>query len=195
MPGARPDWLPKYYHQADSRGIGFDRSPSGSDAVEQYPEPLRSRLADVNTCPEEFLLWFHHVPWNHRMKSGRTLREELCTAYQRGVDRVASYKAIREAARPYLKANPEIVNTRDAASPETALYDEVAERLDTQLRDAEWWRDACLQYFARYSRMPLPANVPATGTGHSHALDSLMKIQLPISNYESPTPTLLNSVR
>lgn len=195
VPGARPDWLPKYYHQADSRGIGFDRSPSGSDAVEQYPEPLRSRLADVNTCPEEFLLWFHHVPWNHRMKSGRTLWEELCTAYQRGVDRVASYKSIWEAARPYLKANPEIVNTRDAASPETALYDEVAERLDTQLRDAEWWRDACLQYFARYSRMPLPANVPATGTGHSHALDSLMKIQLPISNYESPTSTLLNSVR
>lgn len=206
VPGARADWLPKYYHQADAQGIGFDRSPSGSDAVGQYPEPLRSRLADVNTCPEEFLLWFHHVPWNHRMQSGRTLWEELCTAYQRGVDRVASYKQIWASARPYLKVNPEIVNklhggetaksdaVQSAESSEEALYADVAERLDTQSRDAEWWRDACLQYFARFSRMPLPANVPAGGTP-SHSLDSLMKIKLPITNYESPTPHLLNSAR
>lgn len=206
VPGARADWLPKYYHQADAQGIGFDRSPSGSDAVGQYPEPLRSRLADVNSCPEEFLLWFHHVPWNHRMQSGRTLWEELCTAYQRGVDKAASYKQIWASARPYLKVNPEIVNklpgdetaksdaVQGAESSEEALYADVAERLDTQLRDAEWWRDACLQYFARFSRMPLPANVPAGGTP-SHSLDSLMKIKLPITNYESPTPYLLNSAR
>lgn len=206
VPGARADWLPKYYHQADAQGIGFDRSPSGSDAVGQYPEPLRSRLADVNTCPEEFLLWFHHVPWNHRMQSGRTLWEELCTAYQRGVDKAASYQQIWATARPYLKVNPEIVNklpggetaksdaVQSAESSEEALYADVAERLDTQLRDAEWWRDACLQYFARFSRMPLPANVPAGGTP-SHSLDSLMKIKLPITNYESPTPHLLNSAR
>lgn len=197
VPGARADWLPKYYHQADAQGIGFDRSPSGSDAVGQYPEPLRSRLADVNTCPEEFLLWFHHVPWNYRMQSGRTLWEELCTAYQRGVDRVASYKQIWASGRPYLKVNPEITGIREGASkvsPEEVLYADVAERLDTQLRDAEWWRDACLQYFARFSRMPLPANVPAAGTP-SHSLDSLMKIKLPITNYESPTPHLLNSAR
>lgn len=206
VPGARADWLPKYYHQADAQGIGFDRSPSGSDAVGQYPEPLRSRLADVSTCPEEFLLWFHHVPWNHKMPSGRTLWEELCTAYQRGVDKAASYKQIWASARPYLKVNPKIVNklpgdetaksdaVQSAESSEEALYADVAERLDTQLRDAEWWRDACLQYFARFSRMPLPANVPAAGTP-SHSLDSLMKIKLPITNYESPTPHLLNSAR
>ncbi len=197
VPGARADWLPKYYHQADAQGIGFDRSPSGSDAVGQYPEPLRSRLADVSSCPEEFLLWFHHVPWNHKMQSGRTLWEELCTAYQRGVDKAASYKQIWASARPYLKVNPEIAGIKEGASqvsPEEVLYADVAGRLDTQLRDAEWWRDACLQYFARFSRMPLPANVPAGGTP-SHTLDSLMKIKLPITNYESPTPHLLNSAR
>lgn len=206
VPGARADWLPKYYHQADAQGIGFDRSPSGSDAVAQYPEPLRSRLADASTCPEELLLWFHHVPWSHRMQSGRTLWEELCMAYQRGVDKAASYKQIWASARPYLKVNPEIVNklpgdetaksdaVQSAESSEEVLYADVAERLDTQLRDAEWWRDACLQYFARFSRMPLPANVPAGGIP-SHTLDSLMKIKLPITNYESPTPRLLNSAR
>lgn len=176
VPGARPDWLPKYYHQADSLGIGFDRSPSGSDAVEQYPEPLRSQLADMSSCPEEFLLWFHHVPWDWKMKSGRTLWDELCLHYQRGYETVKGYQTIWENARPYLK--PEI-------------YADVKQRLETQVKDAAWWRDACLLYFGQYSGMPLPAGVDAP----LHTLDEYESMKLPISNYESPSPVLLDSIR
>ncbi|MDE5673297.1 MAG: alpha-glucuronidase [Duncaniella sp.] len=174
--GARPDWLPVYYHRADNEGIGFDRSPTGSNATGQYPEGFREQLADINTCPEEFLLWFHHVPWTHTMKSGRSLWDELCHAYQRGVDKVATYQDVWKNARPYV---------------DPAVYADVALRLDTQLRDAKWWRDACLQYFRQYSRMPIPDNVESP----SHTIDELMKIKLNISNYESPSPELLNRVR
>lgn len=174
--GARPDWLPVYYHRADNVGIGFDRSPTGSNATGQYPEGFREQLADINTCPEEFLLWFHHVPWTHTMKSGRSLWDELCHAYQRGVDKVATYQDVWKNARPYV---------------DPAVYADVALRLDTQLRDAKWWRDACLQYFRQYSRMPIPDKVESP----SHTLDELMKIRLNISNYESPSPELLNRVR
>lgn len=174
--GARPDWLPVYYHRADNEGIGFDRSPTGSNATGQYPEGFREQLADINTCPEEFLLWFHHVPWTHTMKSGRSLWDELCHAYQRGVDKVATYQDVWKNARPYV---------------DPAVYADVALRLDTQLRDAKWWRDACLQYFRQYSRMPIPDKVESP----SHTLNELMKIKLNISNYESPSPELLNRVR
>lgn len=174
--GARPDWLPVYYHRADNEGIGFDRSPTGSNATGQYPEGFREQLADINTCPEEFLLWFHHVPWTHTMKSGRSLWDELCHAYQRGVDKVATYQDVWKNARPYV---------------DPAVYADVALRLDTQLRDAKWWRDACLQYFRQYSWMPIPDKVESP----SHTLDELMKIKLNISNYESPSPELLNRVR
>ncbi|WP_297065405.1 alpha-glucuronidase [uncultured Duncaniella sp.] len=174
--GARPDWLPVYYHRADNEGIGFDRSPTGSNATGQYPEGFREQLADINTCPEEFLLWFHHVSWTHTMKSGRSLWDELCHAYQRGVDKVATYQDVWKNARPYV---------------DPAVYADVALRLDTQLRDAKWWRDACLQYFRQYSRMPIPDKVESP----SHTLDELMKIKLNISNYESPSPELLNRVR
>lgn len=174
--GARPDWLPVYYHRADNEGIGFDRSPTGSNATGQYPEGFREQLADINTCPEEFLLWFHHVPWTHTMKSGRSLWDELCHAYQRGVDKVATYQDVWKNARPYV---------------DPAVYADVALRLDTQLRDAKWWRDACLQYFRQYSRMPIHDKVESP----SHTLDELMKIKLNISNYESPSPELLNRVR
>ena len=73
VPGARADWLPRYYHRADKAGLGFDRSHTGSNAVAQYPDSLAALLDDADTCPEQFLLWFHHVPWDHRMKSGRTM--------------------------------------------------------------------------------------------------------------------------
>lgn len=176
VPGARADWLPKYYHRADSAGLGFDRSPSGSNAVEQYPEPLRSQLADMSTCPEEFLLWFHHVPWDHRLSSGRTLWEELCLSYQKGCDAVEDYEKVWKEARPYI--DPEV-------------YADVRERLATQSRDAKWWRDACLLYFGQYSGMPLPKGVDKP----AHSLDYYEKIKLPISNYECPSPKLLDSVR
>ncbi len=176
VPGARADWLPKYYHRADSAGLGFDRSPSGSNAVEQYPEPLRSQLADMSTCPEEFLLWFHHVPWDRRLSSGRTLWEELCLSYQKGCDAVEDYEKVWKEARPYI--DPEV-------------YADVRERLATQSRDAKWWRDACLLYFGQYSGMPLPKGVDKP----AHSLDYYEKVKLPISNYECPSPKLLDSVR
>ncbi len=176
VPGARPDWLPRYYHRADRVGIGFDRSSAGSNAVAQYPDSLRRLFDNVDTCPEQFLLWFHHVPWTRRMHSGRTLWQELCAAYTRGVDSVDGFARTWAAARPYVR-------------PE--LYDAVAADLRTQARDARWWRDACLQYFAGFSGMPLPAGVPEPG----HDLDSLRRISLPITNFESPSDSLLNKFR
>lgn len=174
--GSRPDWLPKYYHRADSLGLGFDRSPSGSNAVAQYPEPLRSRLASLETCPEQFLLWFHHVDWRHTMKSGKTLWDELCLTYQRGVDRVAAFNQTWADSRPYI---------------DPALHADVTRRLATQLADARWWRDACLLYFAEYSRLPLPKGVEAP----AKTLDEYKAIRLPINNYVSPSAALLDSLR
>lgn len=176
VPGARPDWLPKYYHRADSEGLGFDRTTDGSNAVEQYPEPLRSQLNGRDTCPEKFLLWFHHVPWTYRLKSGRTLWDELCLHYERGVLAAEEYRRRWQEAAPYI---------------EPALHADVAERLRTQAADARWWKDACLQYFREFSRLPYPAGV----TPPTRPLDELKKITLPITNYESPTPALLDSVR
>lgn len=176
VPGARPDWLPKYYHRADSKGLGFDRTSSGSNAVEQYPEPLRSRLDSLSACPEEFLLWFHHVPWTHRLKSGRTLWDELCYHYERGAITAQDYQRRWQQAAPYI---------------DPALHADVAERLRTQAADARWWKDACLQYFREFSGLPYPAGV----TPPDRPLDRLKKISLPITNYESPSPALLDSLR
>lgn len=176
VPGARPDWLPKYYHRADSEGLGFDRTTGGSNAVEQYPEPLRSQLNGRDTCPEKFLLWFHHVPWTYRLKSGNTLWDELCLHYERGVLAAEDYRRRWQEAAPYI---------------DPALHADVAERLRTQAADARWWKDACLQYFREFSRLPYPAGV----TPPTRPLDELKKITLPITNYESPTPALLDSLR
>ena len=176
VPGARPDWLPKYYHRADRSGIGFDRSSSGSNATAQYPDSLARVLDNVDTCPEQFLLWFHHVPWTHRMHSGSTLWQELCAAYNRGVAKADSFIDTWNMAEPYVDAD---------------AFAHVAAKLRTQARDARWWRDACLQYFAQFSRMPLPADMEQPIA----SLDSLMRVQLPISNFECPSDSLLNQFR
>ena len=176
VPGARPDWLPKYYHNADSAGLGFDRSPSGSNAVEQYPEPLRSQLGDMDSCPEEFLLWFHHVPWSHKMKSGRTLWDELCIAYQRGTDRVVEYQKTWQQSKPYI---------------DPGIFADVERRLMTQARDAQWWKDACILYFQEFSGMPVPAEVAPP----VHTLSDMRAVDLGITNFESPSPVLLNRHR
>ncbi len=136
--GGRPDWMPPYYHRADSAGLGFNRSSSGSNAVAQYPAQLAKKLDDINTCPEEFILWFHHVPWDFKMKSGATLWQELCNRYQSGVESVETMQRQWTAAKPYI--DPE-------------LWNDVNERLMTQARDANWWREGCLLYFRNaYSR-------------------------------------------
>ena len=90
VPGARPDWMPSYYHKADKQGIGFDRSHTGSNATAQYPDSLCRLYDDIRTCPDEYLLWFHHAPWQHTMQSGRTLWDELCYRYDHGVQQVRS---------------------------------------------------------------------------------------------------------
>lgn len=174
--GARPDWLPSYYHRADSAGIGFDRSPSGSNATAQYPEPYRSLYASSSTCPDNLLLWFHHLPWDYKMKSGATLWDELCRHYERGC------VAVSDMQKSWIKAKPYI-------APE--LYRDVEERLATQARDAIWWKDGCLLYFGEISGMPLPDDV----TAPVHTLEQLRAVDLGISNYESPSTSLLNSKR
>lgn len=176
VPGARADWLPKYYHQADSVGLGFDRSATGSGAAGQYPEYYRKLYGDIESCPENLLLWFHHVPWSRRMHSGATLWEELCRHYQRGCDKVEDMQRSWAAARPYL---------------DPQLFEDVEERLMVQARDAQWWKDACLQYFGQFSGMPLPEDVAPP----VHTLEELMRVKLPISNFECPSRELLNSVR
>ncbi len=172
VPGARPDWLPSYYHQADKEGLGFDRSRSGSDAVSQYPDSLARVFNSLEQCPEEYLLWFHHVNWNQKLRSGRSLWDELCYKYQKGVDEVRAFQQIWKDMRPYVDAE---------------RYQAVAERLDIQARDAVWWKDACLEYFRTFSKKKYPEGVePPVFT-----LKELKKVKLPISNYECPTSGML----
>ncbi len=174
--GARPDWMPSYYHRADKAGLGFDRTPSGSDAVSQYPDSLRSVYADISTCPENLLLWFHHVPWDHRMQSGRTMWQELCHRYATGAARAARYQHVWADARPYV-------------SP--AIWTDVNRRLITQARDAQWWKDACVLYFSQFSsQAPTPEVYPI-----HHTLPDLKHINLGIDNYTNPSPALLDSLR
>lgn len=135
----RPDypleWCSVYYHRADSIGVGFNRSSTGSDATSQYREPYCSLYDDPNTCPERMLLWFHHVLWTRRMNSGRTLWEELQYHYDRGVAEVSDFVRIWQQARPYI---------------DSQRWQEVDERLQFQLRDAQHWRDVCISYFRTF---------------------------------------------
>ncbi len=142
--GARADWLPKYYHKADSLGVGFDRTRSGSGNVDQYHEPLASIYNSVETCPEELLLWFHHVPWTYHMAGGRTLWDEICHRYDRGIKAVRGYQKVWEDVRPYV---------------DSERWEAVREKLEIQESDARWWRDACVQYFGEFSGMEVPSDV------------------------------------
>ncbi len=151
--GGRADWTSLYYHRADTEGIGFDRSPSGSNAVSHYYSPYRELVSDLNTCPENLLLWFHHVPWQHRMESGRTLWEELCFKYNEGVGQVRQMQATWESLEPFIDA---------------ARFEHVKTLLAIQEKEARWWRDACLLYFQTFSKLPIPAEYeqPAESLDH-----------------------------
>jgi alpha-glucuronidase len=175
--GARPDWMPRYYHRADSVGLGFDRSSTGSDAVSQYPRLFADEVNNLETCPDEFVLWFHHVPWTYRLHSGRTLWQELCHRYDSGV------KYVGEVMIPTWQKLELYVDGQ--------LFDDVSRRLQTQYKDARWWRDACLLYFQQFSQMPIPEDVEQP----THTLDQLQKVNLGITNYECPSAELLDSVR
>jgi len=138
---SRLDWTSVYYHRADSAGLGFDRSSSGSNAAKQYFPPWRERFDNVETCPEKYLLWFHHVPWDRKMESGRALWEELCYRYHTGVN--------------YVKAMRRKWSTLESRIDQE-IYLHVQEKLATQERDAIIWRDTCLGYFQKFSKMPVP---------------------------------------
>nr|WP_302830898.1 alpha-glucuronidase [uncultured Bacteroides sp.] len=176
IPGARPDWMPSYYHKADKNGIGFNRSSTGSNATAQYPQELAKQYDNLDTCPEQYLLWFHHVPWTHRMKSGKTLWEELCRHYDHGVRQVREFQKIWDSAEGYI---------------DKELFNEVRSRLKIQVRDAVWWKDACLLYFGQFSGMPIPNDLERP----IHELDELKQVHLPISNFECPSGELLNKNR
>lgn len=132
------EWCPVYYHKADAKGIGFDRSSKGTDAVGQYPEPYRSLYDNIETCPEEYLLWFHHVAWDYKMKSGSTLWQELCMKYNMGVAMVEVYRDFwHTSAKQYMKGHEQEWQHTDSS-------------LNVQLENAKEWRNTCLKYFQNY---------------------------------------------
>ena len=137
------EWCPVYYHKADAKGVGFDRSSKGTDAVGQYPEPYRSLYDNIETCPEEYLLWFHHVPWTYKMKSGSTLWQELCMKYNMGVAMVEVYRDFwHTSAKQYMKGHEQEWQHTDSL-------------LNIQLENAKEWRNTCLKYFQTFSKMKI----------------------------------------
>ena len=137
------EWCPVYYHKADAQGVGFDRSSKGTDAVGQYPEPYRSLYNNIETCPEEYLLWFHHVAWDYKMKSGSTLWQELCMKYNMGVAMVEVYRDFwHTSAKQYMKGHEQEWQHTDSL-------------LNVQLENAKEWRNTCLKYFQTFSKMKI----------------------------------------
>ena len=163
--GVRADWLPPYYHKADANGLGFDRTvETGSGATKQYPPSLYNIYNDLNSCPENLLLWFHHVAWNHRMHSGKTLWDTLCLTYEEGVREAEAFADTWRNMKQYVDAD---------------RWEALMKRYDRQARDAWWWRDACVLYFQTFSKLPLPDGFrPA-----KFKLDDLKRYRLVMDNY------------
>jgi alpha-glucuronidase len=155
----RADWTSVYYHRADQRGLGFDRTATGSNAISQYAPEWQKLWGDLDTCPENLLLWFHHVAWDHRMRSGRTLWDELALRYQQGVDEVRAMRRDWDSLEGRIDAE---------------RFTHVKQRLARQEIDAREWRDACLLYFRQFSRRPLPAGVEPP----AHSLEHYMAKRL-----------------
>jgi len=164
IPGARSDWMPSYYHNASTFGIGFDRTTTGSNAVSQYFPPLNEIFNNIETCPEKLLLWFHHAPWDHQMRSGRILWDELCCKYLLGVNQ----------ARGFQKKWDPIENLID---PER--FADVQFKLKVQTRDAIWWKDACLLYFQTFSKRPIPFEMERP----IHDLNEMKQIKLDLKHH------------
>ena len=165
---SRPDWEPAYYHKAAADGIGFDRtSKTGTDAVSQYHEPLRSLYDNVETCPDNLILWFHHLPWDFKMKSGRTLWNELCYTFEEGIQEARGFIRTWESVEKYV---------------DPYRYGQVHDKLVRQAKDALWWRDALMLYFQQFSKMEIPSDCSQP----QHTLDELRSFRLRISNYETP---------
>ncbi|MCQ2128061.1 MAG: alpha-glucuronidase [Bacteroidaceae bacterium] len=170
--GLREDWLPRYYHKADDWGMGFDRTKNGSGYTAQYPEPLQTMYDDINTCPENLLLFFHHVSWDYKMKNGKTLWQNLCLRYDEGVKKAESFVKTWKKMKPYVGAE---------------IYEEQLAKFERQAKDAWWWRDACLLYFQQFSKKQLPKGCPAP----RHKLEDLMNFQLMMDNFTAADPAVL----
>jgi alpha-glucuronidase len=155
----RRDWTPPYYHQADTLGIGFDRTKAGSNALDQYQEKLSVLYSDLSTCPEIYLLWFHHLYWNYKMKSGRTLWDEMCYSYDTGLQQVRGFQKVWDKVQSYVDAE---------------RFREVQSKLRKQSLNAQKWRDACLLYFQQFSRLPIPYDIERP----VYELDDLIKEDL-----------------
>ncbi len=154
----RADWTSVYYHRATAEGIGFDRTKAGSDAVSQYFPPVQKQFGNIKNCPEKYLLWFHHVKWDRKMKSGRTLWDEICYKYNEGVDGVRQMQKTWNGMENFVDAE---------------RFSHVKALLNIQEQEAVWWRDACLLYFQTFSKRPLPEGVekPAHTLEHYMQLD------------------------
>lgn len=156
----RPDWTSVYYHKANSSGIGFDRTASGSDALSQYAPEIEKKFSDPETCPDKYLLWFHHLPWDYTMKSGNSLWDELCMKYDQGVKSVGNMKRLW-------------LSVEDAIDQER--FQHVKTFIEIQENEARWWKDACLLYFQTFSNMPFPEDIePPKGE-----LEEYMQLQFP----------------
>lgn len=164
VPDARADWMPSYYHKADSIGIGFDRSSTGSNAVSQYAEPLKTMFNDPDLCPEVFLLWFHHLPWDYTLRNGNDLWTELCYKYSSGVDDVKRFQKVWEM-------NHENIDPQ--------RFEDVKKKLATQANEAIWWRDACLLYFQTFSQRPIPFELDQP----IHQLDQLKLLKFDMKSH------------
>jgi alpha-glucuronidase len=156
----RDDWSSVYYHKADSQGVGFERTSKGSDALSQYADPVNKMYENLSTCPEEYLLWFHHVPWTYKTKSGKTLWDALVTKYYKGVD------SVRWMQKVWISLDGKIDDDR---------FKQVKMLLAVQEKEAVLWRNACLLYFQTFSRMPIPGNLEQP----EHDLEYHMKLRYP----------------
>lgn len=166
IPGARPDWMPSYYHKASADGVGFDRTTGGSNATAQYHSPLSEEFNNPASCPENLILWFHRLPWDYRMKNGRILWDELCYTYNNGVQQARSFQIIWDTLEPYIDAQ---------------RFRDVQSKLKIQTRDAVWWKDACLLYFQTFSKRPIPYDIERP----IHELEKMKEFRLNISNHEN----------
>lgn len=164
VPGARPDWMPWYYHNASESGLGFDRTSSGSNAISQYFRPLDTMYNYIETCPEKLLLWFHHAPWDHKMKIGKTMWDELCYKYDSGVQDVKKFQRTWDKMEQYI---------------DKQRFCEVQSKLKIQAKDAIWWKDACLLYFQTFSQRPIPYDIERP----VHELEDLKKIKLDMKHH------------
>lgn len=171
--GWREDWKPRYYHKADRNGIGFDRTDrGGSGNTRLYPDTLYNIYNDPERCPEQLLLWFHHLPWTHRLHSGETLWDGMCHRYDEGVREAEAFAEVWRQMKPYVDAE---------------VHERQQRLFDRQAQDAWWWRDACLLYFQQFSGMPLPLGSPEP----RHTLKQLMDFHLDMDNYSTADITKL----